>query len=56
MDAGVCDGMTFEEIEVSITSPSPLRTLLTGTQYQKQYPEDFANRDEDKVNYRYRGA
>ena len=29
-----------------------LRRLL-GT--QKAYPEDFANRDEDKFNYRYRG-
>src|SRR5690349_10951887 len=23
---------------------------------QEQYPEDFANRDEDKFNYRYRGG
>ncbi|KIO13119.1 hypothetical protein M404DRAFT_122926, partial [Pisolithus tinctorius Marx 270] len=37
LDAGVCDGMTYEEIEVA-------------------YPEDFANRDEDKFNYRYRGG
>ncbi|KAG0094780.1 Fructose-2,6-bisphosphatase [Podila epicladia] len=37
LDAGVCDGMTYEEIE-------------------QQYPEDFANRDEDKFNYRYRGG
>lgn len=37
LDAGVCDGMTYEEIE-------------------EQYPEDFANRDEDKFNYRYRGG
>jgi len=37
LDAGVCDGMTYEEIE-------------------KAYPEDFANRDEDKFNYRYRGG
>ena len=22
---------------------------------QKAYPEDFANRDKDKFNYRYRG-
>ncbi|THG99054.1 hypothetical protein EW026_g3229 [Hermanssonia centrifuga] len=36
LDAGVCDGMTYEEIE-------------------QAYPEDFANRDEDKFNYRYRG-
>ncbi|GBE82576.1 Fructose-2,6-bisphosphatase [Sparassis crispa] len=37
LDAGVCDGMTYEEIE-------------------QAYPEDFANRDEDKFNYRYRGG
>ncbi|TIB71633.1 hypothetical protein E3Q23_03704 [Wallemia mellicola] len=37
LDAGVCDGMTYEEIE-------------------ENYPEDYANRDEDKYNYRYRGG
>ncbi|KAG6879888.1 hypothetical protein C0992_010241 [Termitomyces sp. T32_za158] len=37
LDAGVCDGMTYEEIE-------------------QAYPEDFANRDDDKFNYRYRGG
>ncbi|KAK7044119.1 Fructose-2,6-bisphosphatase [Paramarasmius palmivorus] len=37
LDAGVCDGMTYEEIE-------------------KEYPDDFANRDDDKFNYRYRGG
>ncbi|KAJ6468394.1 bifunctional 6-phosphofructo-2-kinase fructose-2,6-bisphosphate 2-phosphatase [Mycena sanguinolenta] len=37
LDAGVCDGMTYEEIE-------------------EAYPDDFANRDEDKFNYRYRGG
>jgi len=37
LDAGVCDGMTYEEIE-------------------RAYPEDFANRDDDKFNYRYRGG
>ncbi|KAK9703020.1 Fructose-2,6-bisphosphatase [Basidiobolus ranarum] len=37
LDAGVCDGMTYEEIE-------------------EEFPEDFANRDEDKFNYRYRGG
>ncbi|TDL27187.1 bifunctional 6-phosphofructo-2-kinase/fructose-2,6-bisphosphate 2-phosphatase [Rickenella mellea] len=37
LDAGVCDGMTYDEIEAT-------------------YPEDFANRDEDKFNYRYRGG
>ncbi|KAK0469869.1 bifunctional 6-phosphofructo-2-kinase/fructose-2,6-bisphosphate 2-phosphatase [Desarmillaria tabescens] len=37
LDAGVCDGMTYAEIE-------------------EAYPDDFANRDEDKFNYRYRGG
>jgi len=37
LDAGVCDAMTYEEIE-------------------QAYPDDFANRDEDKFNYRYRGG
>ncbi|GAN08544.1 fructose- -bisphosphatase protein [Mucor ambiguus] len=37
LDAGMCDGMTYEEIE-------------------EKYPEDYANRDEDKFNYRYRGG
>jgi len=37
LDAGVCDGMTYDEIE-------------------EAYPEDFANRDDDKFNYRYRGG
>lgn len=37
LDAGVCDGMTYEEIE-------------------QKYPDDFANRDEDKFNYRYKGG
>ncbi|EIN07624.1 bifunctional phosphatase [Punctularia strigosozonata HHB-11173 SS5] len=37
LDAGVCDGMTYEQIE-------------------EAYPEDYANRDEDKFNYRYRGG
>ncbi|GAA96654.1 uncharacterized protein L969DRAFT_97010 [Mixia osmundae IAM 14324] len=37
LDAGVCDGMTYEEIE-------------------QEYPEDFAARDDDKFNYRYRGG
>ncbi|ESK95876.1 fructose- -bisphosphatase [Moniliophthora roreri MCA 2997] len=37
LDAGVCDGMTYEEIE-------------------QEYPDDFANRDDDKFNYRYRGG
>ncbi|AET39952.1 fructose-2,6-bisphosphatase Ecym_5179 [Eremothecium cymbalariae DBVPG len=37
LDAGVCDGMTYEEIE-------------------KEYPEDFKARDEDKYEYRYRGG
>ena len=37
LDSGVCDGMTYKEIE-------------------EQFPEDFAARDEDKYNYRYRGG
>lgn len=37
LDAGVCDGMTYEEIE-------------------QFYPEDYASRDDDKFNYRYRGG
>nr|KMM70864.1 6PF-2-K/Fru-2,6-P2ASE, variant 2 [Coccidioides posadasii RMSCC 3488] len=37
LDSGVCDGLTYEEI-------------------QSRYPEDFAARDEDKYNYRYRGG
>lgn len=37
LDAGVCDGMTYEEIE-------------------REYPEDYDARDEDKFNYRYRGG
>ncbi|KAI9031785.1 6-phosphofructo-2-kinase [Phycomyces nitens] len=37
LDSGLCDGMTYEEIE-------------------QKYPEDYANRDEDKFNYRYRGG
>lgn len=37
LDAGVCDGMTYEEIAES-------------------FPEDYAARDDDKFNYRYRGG
>lgn len=37
LDAGVCDGMTYEEIE-------------------RFFPEDYASRDDDKFNYRYRGG
>jgi 6-phosphofructo-2-kinase / fructose-2,6-biphosphatase 2 len=37
IDSGVCDGLTYAEIE-------------------QLYPEDFAARDEDKYNYRYRGG
>ncbi|KAJ3220016.1 Fructose-2,6-bisphosphatase [Dinochytrium kinnereticum] len=37
LDSGLCDGLTYEEIE-------------------EKYPEDFAQRDEDKYNYRYRGG
>ncbi|XP_021359815.1 6-phosphofructo-2-kinase/fructose-2,6-bisphosphatase-like isoform X2 [Mizuhopecten yessoensis] len=34
IDAGICEGMTYEEI-------------------QEKYPEEFANRDQDKFHYRY---
>lgn len=37
LDGGVCDGMTYEEIE-------------------ERYPEDYAARDADKYDYRYRGG
>ncbi|KAI9359229.1 histidine phosphatase superfamily [Zopfochytrium polystomum] len=37
LDSGVCDGLTYDEIEAA-------------------YPEDFALRDADKFNYRYRGG
>jgi 6-phosphofructo-2-kinase/fructose-2,6-biphosphatase 2 len=37
LDAGECDGMTYEEIE-------------------KEFPEDFKARDDDKYEYRYRGG
>ncbi|KAJ7795280.1 histidine phosphatase superfamily, partial [Mycena leptocephala] len=37
LDAGVCDGMKYQEIA-------------------KVYPEDFATRDQDKFNFRYRGG
>ncbi|KAB5528046.1 fructose-2,6-bisphosphatase [Coniochaeta sp. 2T2.1] len=37
LDAGVCDGLTYQEIK-------------------DRYPDDFAARDEDKYNYRYRGG
>ena len=37
LDSGVCDGMTYAQIE-------------------EEYPEDFAARDDDKYNYRYRGG
>lgn len=54
--------MTYEEIEVRAPPPRrprPLRqksrTEMHGCS-QQAYPEDFANRDEDKFNYRYRGA
>jgi hypothetical protein len=29
---------------------------MTYEEIEERYPEDFANRDEDKFNYRYRGA
>ncbi|ORY40340.1 bifunctional 6-phosphofructo-2-kinase/fructose-2,6-bisphosphate 2-phosphatase [Rhizoclosmatium globosum] len=37
LDSGVCDGLTYEQIE-------------------EQYPDDFAARDDDKYNYRYKGG
>jgi 6-phosphofructo-2-kinase/fructose-2,6-biphosphatase 2 len=37
LDSGVCDGLTYGDIE-------------------KQYPEDFKQRDDDKYNYRYLGG
>lgn len=37
LDAGVCDGLTYDQIS-------------------SQYPEDYAARDADKFNYRYRGG
>ncbi|KAE9988421.1 hypothetical protein EG328_011181 [Venturia inaequalis] len=37
IDSGVCDGLTYGDIE-------------------RQYPEDFKARDEDKYNYRYLGG
>lgn len=37
LDSGVCDGLTYADIE-------------------KQYPQDFKARDEDKYNYRYLGG
>ncbi|KAK3711583.1 Fructose-2,6-bisphosphatase [Vermiconidia calcicola] len=37
LDSGVCDGLTYGDIE-------------------KQYPQDFKARDEDKYNYRYLGG
>ena len=47
--------MTYEEIEV-ITHGSSIRAEeLTLLLLQQAYPEDFANRDEYKFNYRYRG-
>lgn len=54
LDAGVCDGMTYEEIEVNFNFI--LFDTLSYTQQKQKYPEDYANRDEDKFNYRYRGG
>lgn len=56
LDAGVCDGMTYEEIEVSFSRPSDLRVLSLKLPCQVSYPEDYAARDDDKFNYRYRGG
>lgn len=55
LDAGVCDGMTYEEIEVRLFSlASSRRDLIKAV--QAHYPEDYAARDDDKFNYRYRGG
>lgn len=35
LNSGVCDGLTYEEIE-------------------ERYPEEYAGRDSDKFNYRYK--
>lgn len=59
LDTGVCDGMTYDEIAVTISlSKLLLHTILIiDFWFQKlKYPEDFARRDEDKFNYRYRGG
>jgi 6-phosphofructo-2-kinase/fructose-2,6-biphosphatase 2 len=37
LDSGVCDGLTYADIE-------------------REYPQDFKARDEDKYNYRYLGG
>lgn len=37
LNSGVCDGLTYEQIE-------------------QQYPQDYAERDNDKFNYRYKGG
>jgi 6-phosphofructo-2-kinase / fructose-2,6-biphosphatase 2 len=33
-----------------------LERLILNIVQQQAYPDDFANRDEDKFNYRYRGG
>lgn len=38
-----------------LVNTSYLRSLIQISS-QQAYPEDFANRDEDKFNYRYRGG
>ncbi|KAJ7896354.1 histidine phosphatase superfamily [Mycena olivaceomarginata] len=43
LDAGMCDGMTYQEV-AQLRFP------------QQAYPEDFATRDHDKFNFRYRGG
>lgn len=55
LDAGVCDGMTYEEIEVSCLARFH-RWLASNAHSQERYPEDYESRDEDKFNYRYRGG
>lgn len=56
LDAGVCDGMTYEEIEVHFLLDICDAIFICIPTFQQAYPEDFANRDEDKFNYRYRGG
>ena len=46
--------MTYEEIEASYWSCLNYEPFVL-TNLQEAYPDDFANRDQDKFNYRYRG-
>ena len=48
--------MTYDEIEVGLLIYVPFIVSLKYINgLQEAYPEDFANRDDDKFNYRYRG-